>query len=152
MRIGPVEIVACETCGGKTQLDAAGRTRGQGLIDLLRSQLLQATEGDAAASRVSISSVRCLWACTRSCAVHVRGRDRVGYVLAGLAPTEESARALLDYAGLYADSPDGAVPFRRWPVELKGHFLCRIPVSCDPEPADPAPLDPDAFEGVLLQD
>ena|GEM_PF-859383 len=121
------EIVACETCG-KPELDAAGRTRGEGLIALLRTRL--SLSGDVG---VDVSSVRCLWACAKSCAVFVRSRERVGYVIAGLEPTEVSAQALIDYASLYAQSTEGAVPYKQWPAALKGHFHCRIPVAAPPE-------------------
>ena len=130
------EIVACETCGKNAERDASGRTRGECLLAELRAALEVA--GDIG---VDVSGVRCLWACTRSCAVHVRSTSRVGYVIADLEPTELSARALLDYAALYEQSDDGAVPYKQWPAPLKGHFLCRIPkASAAPEaPAGEAP-------------
>jgi predicted metal-binding protein len=121
------EIVACETCG-KAELDASGRTRGEGLIALLRMRL--SLSGDVG---VDVSSVRCLWACARSCAVFVRSPERVGYVIAGLEPTEVSAQALIDYAALYVQSTEGAVPYKQWPAALKGHFHCRIPAAPQPQ-------------------
>lgn len=119
MRGDAVELIACETCGSK-ELDAEGRTHGQQLLALLRPLA-------AARTAVNVSSTRCLWSCTRSCAVHLRSSERFGYVIGTLAPTEEHARALLDYAELYAGSADGAVPFKLWPQALRGHFICRIP-------------------------
>ena len=116
------EIVACETCGGKER-DAQGRTRGEALLTLLRDEQAQSPR-----AQVKVRSARCLWACQRSCAVHLRARGRVGYVLVELTPEAQSAQALLDYAALYAQSSDGAVPYRDWPLALRGHFLCRIPV------------------------
>src|SRR5262245_23437163 len=95
------QIVACETCGS-SQRDGAGRTRGEGLLAQLRAAL--ASAGNLP---VEVSSVRCLWACSRSCAVAVRSSTRVGYVIASLEPTDVSARALLEYATLYANSEDG---------------------------------------------
>jgi len=136
------EIVACETCGGKGQLDAAGRTRGEQLIAQLRAQL-RAAHAQAAELPVDVSSVRCLWACTRSCAVAVRSPTRVGYVIASLEPTEESAAALLDYAVLYAASEDGAVPYKQWPPALKGHFLCRFPKATEFSASELGPGNPD---------
>lgn len=135
------EIVACETCGKNAERDASGRTRGECLLAELRAAV--ASTGDIG---VDVSSVRCLWACSRTCAVHVRSASRVGYVLADLEPTELSARALLDYAALYAESEDGAVPYRQWPAPLKGHFLCRIPqpsAAPEPAPGDTATLTQD---------
>jgi predicted metal-binding protein len=119
------EIVACSTCGGAPG-EADGRTRGEHLLDRLRREL--EGRGDIG---VEVKSVRCLWACKRSCAVMLRSPGRVGYVIVDLEPNDVSARALLDYAGLYVQSEDGAVPFKTWPVALKGHFYCRIPKPID---------------------
>jgi predicted metal-binding protein len=116
-----IELIACETCGG-SERDAAGRSRGQQLLELLR------TASDPARDRaLTLSSTACLWACSRSCAVHLRGAGRVGYVLCELAPEPAHATALLEYAAQYAASSDGCVPYRQWPEPLRGHFLCRIP-------------------------
>jgi predicted metal-binding protein len=133
----PAEIVACETCGGTAQRDAAGRTRGENLILQLRVAL-----AGAASLPVTVSSVRCLWACKRSCAVAVRSPSRVGYVIADLEPTELTAQALLDYATRYASSADGAVPFKEWPALLKGHFLCRFPKAAELPAGDAPEADP----------
>lgn len=130
----PAEIVACETCGGAAQRDEAGRTPGENLLLQLRTALeAQALEARAPCGKlpVTVSSVRCLWACKRSCAVAVRSSSRVGYVIADLQPSEQTARALLDYALRYAQSADGAVPYREWPALLKGHFLCRFPKAAE---------------------
>jgi predicted metal-binding protein len=115
------ELVACETCGN-ANLDEAGKNPGQRLIEALHT--VRAELGDVA---VDVSSVRCLWACTKSCAVHLRSPGRLGYVIASLEATEVTARALLEYASLYAASEEGRVPFKQCPQPLKGHFLCRIP-------------------------
>jgi predicted metal-binding protein len=90
---------------------------------------------------LSLSSVRCLWACKRSCAVHLRAAERAGYVLVELEPTEQTARALLDYAKLVGQSSDGSVPFKQWPDPLRGHFLCRLP-AMPSQPASAAPNEP----------
>ena len=119
---GAAEIVACETCGGKER-DALGRPRGAALLALLQHEQEQSPRAD-----VHVRSTRCLWAGQRSCAVHLRAQGRPGYVLVELAPDDTTVKALLDYAVLYAQSSDGAVPYRLWPQALRGHFLCRIPV------------------------
>jgi predicted metal-binding protein len=136
------QIVACETCGS-SQRDAAGRTRGEGLIAELRLALADASE-----LPVDVSSVRCLWACKKSCAVAIRSPSRVGYVIAELEPTDVVARALLDYAARYARSEDGAVPYKEWPAALKGHFLCRFPKATDFSSFafEPAAFDTAAFD------
>jgi predicted metal-binding protein len=120
------EIVACSTCGGASG-QADGRPSGEHLLDRLHREL--EGRGDIG---VEVKSVRCLWACKRSCAVMLRSVGRVGYVIVDLEPNDTSARALLDYASLYVQSEDGAVPFKAWPVALKGHFHCRIPQSNGP--------------------
>jgi predicted metal-binding protein len=119
-----VELIACETCGGSADRETHGSTRGERLIAQLRAA--GPTPG------VALSSVRCLWACSRSCAVHLRSEGRVGYVLAELEPDEVTAKALLEYAAMYGQTTDGAVPFKTWPQALRGHFLCRLPVASPP--------------------
>jgi predicted metal-binding protein len=114
------EIVACFTCGSSDR-DSEGRTRGERLIAALAAQV--------ARPEVAVSSVRCLWSCSQSCAVHVRAAGKVSYVLARLEPNDETAGALLDWSALYARSTDGAVPFKTWPQALRGHFVCRIPAA-----------------------
>jgi predicted metal-binding protein len=124
------EIVACETCGN-ARLDEAGRSPGQCLIEALRAA--RSAFGDGA---VDVSSVRCLWSCSKSCAVHLRSPGKVGYVIASLEPSEGTARALLEYARLYAASEEGRVPFKQCPEPLKGHFVCRIPALPHPSASD----------------
>jgi predicted metal-binding protein len=138
------EIVACETCGS-SQRDAAGRTRGEQLIAELRAALAGASE-----LAVEVSSVRCLWACKKSCAVAIRSVSRVGYVIAELEPTEVVASALLDYAARYARSEDGAVPYKEWPAALKGHFLCRFPKAADSQDLESFGLDSAGLESFGL--
>lgn len=122
----PVELLACESCGGSDR-DDRGLTRGQRLLEQLRAQ---------PSTGVRIAGTRCLWNCQRSCSLHVRSAGRVGYVLGDLQPSEEMARALLDWTALYAASSDGAVPFKTWPQLMRGHFLCRIPAN-EPPRTDP---------------
>ncbi|MET0410850.1 MAG: DUF1636 domain-containing protein [Polyangiaceae bacterium] len=126
MAAGRAEIVACETCG-HARPDEAGRVPGQALIAALR-----AAQAERGAGVVDVSSVRCLWSCSRSCAVHLRAPGKLGYVIADLPASDVSAMALLDYASLYAASEEGRVPFKQCPEPLKGHFVCRIP----PAPSD----------------
>jgi predicted metal-binding protein len=135
------EIVACSTCGG-AEREADGRSRGEHLLSRLSGEL--AGRGDVA---VSVTSVRCLWACKRSCAVMLRSAERVGYVIVDLAPNEVSARALVDYAELYLATADGAVPYKAWPDALKGHFHCRIPKSSEPHPS--AGAEPRSEPGLV---
>src|ERR1043165_2241907 len=110
----PAEIVACVTCGGAASAPD-GRTRGEHLLERLQAEA--AGRGPGAPR---ISPVKCLWACQESRSVLRRSERRVGYVIASREPSEEVARALLDYAESYTRTSDGAVPFRTWPPALKG--------------------------------
>ncbi len=117
-----MELVACVTCGS-AERETHGSTRGERLLgELTRAH-------DTANSAVALSSVRCLWACSRSCAVHVRAPGRPSYVMCGFEPNQASAQGLLDWAEMYAASSDGAVPFKQWPAAVRGHFLCRVPAA-----------------------
>ena len=132
---GAIELICCETCGSADR-ETQGRSRGEQLL----AQLRAAHQSDHPALDARISSVRCLWACSRSCAVHIRSNGRHGYILCELDASRSTARALLEYGSLYAESPDGAVPYKRWPLALRGHFLCRVPapalrgVESEPNP------------------
>ena len=137
-----VELLACVTCGGSAQRDADGLTRGERLL----RQLEQVRSDDDAS--VTVGSGPCLWACKRSCAVHLRSPGRVGYVLVELEESAAVARALLDYAALYGRSETGAVPFREWPMALRGHFMCRLPATPPPaaELSRAAARNPDSHD------
>jgi len=129
--------VACVTCGGAAR-EPDGRTRGEQLLERLEHE--RTARGEIG---VEVLPVRCLWACKRSCAVLLRSPARPGYVIAELDASDTTARALLDYALLYARAPDGAVPYKAWPSPLKGHFLCRIPPEPPPRgSADALPPEP----------
>jgi predicted metal-binding protein len=130
------ELVVCETCGG-SERELAGQRLGAILRDRVREAL--AVRSDA---RVALTSVRCLWACTQSCAVMLRSNTRVGYVIARLEPSDDTASALLDYASMYVASEEGAVPYKLWPPALKGHFLCRIPRATPSGEPPAGALDP----------
>lgn len=136
MSLARAQIVACNTCGGALR-EADGRARGEHLLERLEHELALRAGTSCPMGIIELTSVRCLWACKRSCAVMLRSPGRVGYVLVELEPTEESARALLDYTSLYLQTTDGAVPFKTWPNALRGHFHCRIPALDGGEPARP---------------
>ena len=120
----PVEVIACVTCGG-TQPDEAGRPLGE--------QLLAKLQRAATDSRVTVTGMRCLWACKMRCAVHLRAPGKPGYVLGHFEASDEAAEGIVAYARAYGESTDGAVPFRQWPAAVKGHFLCRIPTPSEDE-------------------
>lgn len=122
---GP-SVVVCNTCrysgDGRIRNDDAPRD-GAVLADALR----KVQETDPALQAVAVQAMPCLFACSRSCTVHIRAPGKVGYVLGDFAPDDDAARAILEYAVAHAASEEGRVPFREWPQGVKGHFITRTP-------------------------
>jgi predicted metal-binding protein len=118
-------VVACSTCRHSVDArdDAEGRRGGALLAEALR----RVKASDPAYDGVAVQDMPCLFACKDFCTVHLRAPDKVGYVMGRFEPTEDAARAILDYARAYADSEWGQVPFREWPAGVKGHFITRTP-------------------------
>jgi predicted metal-binding protein len=121
---GPA-VVACNTCrhSEHSRTDDEGRRGGERLVAALKA--MQAS--DPAYAGVAVQEMPCLFACSEFCTIHLRAPGKVGYVLGRFEPGEDAARAILDYAALYAQSDFGQVPFREWPQGVKGHFITRTP-------------------------
>ena len=121
---GP-SLVVCSTCrhSSEAREDADGVRGGARLLDAVRA----AAADDPRLVDLAIEAMPCLFACTSHCTVHLRAPDKVGYVLGRFEPTEEAARAILDYAAHYLESETGSVPYRLWPAGVKGHVLVRVP-------------------------
>jgi predicted metal-binding protein len=118
-------LVVCSTCrfSEGAREDEKGRRGGT-----LFAQALSASLGDhSCRGRIEIEPMPCLFACTSYCTAYVRSDRRFGYILGRFLPIPEHAIALLDYVERYLDSPDGVVPYGRWPQGVKGHFLVRVP-------------------------
>jgi predicted metal-binding protein len=120
-----LSIVACSTCRLSPEQRGEGDGRGGGA---LFGQLLTAVrDSDPRYAGIDVQAMPCLFACGEPVAVHLRAAGKFSYVLGRFAPDEESARAILDYALLYADSDMGSVRYADWPQGVKGHFLTRSP-------------------------
>jgi predicted metal-binding protein len=125
----PVEagaaVVVCSTCrlSPDRREDDSGQRGGALLAEALRE--VQAAE--PALAGVSVQEMPCLFACQRHCAVHIRAPGRVGYVLGDFTADAASARAILEYAVLHAESDEGVVSYGLWLDGVKGHFITRIP-------------------------
>jgi predicted metal-binding protein len=121
---GP-SVVVCNTCklSADTREDDQGRRGGA----LLEEAMRDVQAADPKLQGVAIQAMPCLFACTRSCTVHIRAPGKVGYVLGDFVPGEDAARAILEYAAAHAASEEGRVPFREWPQGVKGHFITRTP-------------------------
>ena len=118
-------VVVCTTCrfSADAREDAEGRRGGAVMLDALR----KAADADPACADLTIEPMACLWACSEPCAVHLRTPDKMGYLMGRFAPTDEAARAILDYAAAWRASEEGGVPYKQWPEGVKGHFIARIP-------------------------
>lgn len=116
-------LTVCATCTDTAVSGEAGIGGGVRLRDLLQLQL----EDHPAADRITLRTTRCLMACTEGCVVALAEAGKMQYLLGRLPADEASARELLDFAALYADSPTGVVPNHLWPGALGLRFLGRIP-------------------------
>lgn len=121
---GP-SLVVCNTCRHSTEkaTDGAGVRGGARLLSTLRTLAAD----DHRLQSLEIQAMSCLFSCKSHCSVHLRAPDKVGYVLGGFAPTEDAARAILDYAAHYLESAFGSVAYGLWPEGVKGHFIVRTP-------------------------
>lgn len=118
-------LVVCSTC----RLSADAREDADGVRGgaLLMRELQAAALGDGRLDGLAIEAMACLFNCSQHCSIHVRAPGKMGYVLGRFEPTPEAAKAILDYAGAYLQSPEGIVPYRQWPEGVKGHFIVRVP-------------------------
>lgn len=120
---GPA-VVACNTCRASADAreDTDGVRGGARLVEALR-----AIQREPGYEEVAVQEMACLFACQEFCTVHLRAPGKVGYVLGRFEANEDSARAILDYALLYAQSDMGQVRYQSWPEGVKGHFITRTP-------------------------
>ena len=101
------------------------RTDGEVLAELI--------EAAAVGLPVATRRVSCTMGCERACNIIVQGAGKIGYSLGKFEPMAADARAIVDYAAMHAASATGQVPFREWPLGVKGHFVSRhIPLPAGP--------------------
>ena len=113
-------ITICDTCK-RDDWAAKGveRTDGQVLADLV--------EAAADGTDLRIRRTSCLMGCDHSCNIAVQAAGKLNYTLGRFEPSEEAAQGIVDWAVLHAQSETGQVPYRTWPVAVKGHFVTRHP-------------------------
>ncbi len=111
-------ITICDTCKRDGWIDG-GRTDGETLAELV--------ETAAAGAGLRVRRTACLMGCTHSCNVAVQAAGKLSYTLGRFAPTADAAEAIVEWAGLHAQSETGQVPYRQWPQGVKGHFVTRHP-------------------------
>ncbi|MEJ6396928.1 DUF1636 domain-containing protein [Yoonia sp. 208BN28-4] len=112
-------ITICDTCK-RTGWEETGAetTDGEKLANLVEA---------AAADLPDVRTRRmtCLMGCKSGCNVTIQAQDKLTYTLGDFEPLEEAAEGIANYAALHAQSETGQVPFRTWPVAIKGHFVTR---------------------------
>lgn len=112
-------ILVCDTCRYSKEEKLSGdQTGGEILADLL---------GKAAANGITVRRHSCLMGCDNHCNIAIRAKGKLTYVLGRFEPNSDSAEAIAEFAAGFAASPTGRVPFREWPVGVKGHFVSRVP-------------------------
>ena len=123
VRGGP-SIVVCNSCrySASDRLDRNGTSGGALFFEELKKR---ATKTDAGVA-FTIEDMPCLFACSRSCTIHMREPGKIAYILGDFAPTEATAEAVIDFFAHYMKSEDGVVPYKDWHEGVKGHFIVRI--------------------------
>lgn len=121
---GPA-IVACNAC--RFSSDENTNAHGMRGGAVLTEKLEKVQSSDPRYAKISVQSMPCLFACKDYCTIHLRAPGKIAYVMGKFTPDEETARAILDYAALYAESEHGQVPYKQWPEGVKGHFITRMP-------------------------
>lgn len=119
-----VELIVCETCRQPGEpLPADGRTPGAELAEMLGAALAGAPD----LAEVRLTTMRCLMSCKRACSLSLRSPGKMAYVLGDMQPEAAAVDAVIGYVRGYRESPDGVVPFKRWPDGVKGRFVARLP-------------------------
>ena len=118
-------ITICAGCKradwGERSID---KTDGEAFAELI--------EAAAQPAGINTRRVTCTMGCERACNVIVQGAGKISYSLGMFDATPSDAQAIVDYAVMHSESETGQVPFRQWPIGVKGHFFSRhIPL---PEP------------------
>jgi predicted metal-binding protein len=75
--------------------------------------------------------VECLSVCKRPVTIGFSAPGKWSYIY-GDFPPERSADTILAAAQLYADAPDGLIPWRKRPQEIKRGVVARIPPAFRP--------------------
>ncbi|WP_333712669.1 DUF1636 domain-containing protein [Yoonia sp.] len=114
-------ITICDTCKreGWESGDMA-QTDGEAFAALIEAA---ADDLDAVRTR----RVSCLMGCKHGCNVAIQGAGKLNYTLGNFTPDPDAAQGVVAYARMHAASETGQVPFREWPVAIKGHFVTRHP-------------------------
>jgi predicted metal-binding protein len=112
-----ITIYVCVTCRGGRPLD---------LVPVPGEVLAAATTQAAANTGITVRPIRCLANCNRGLSAAVRRDGAWTYVFGNLDPAT-GASALIEGARLFANAPDGLMPWRGRPEPLKRGLVARTP-------------------------
>ena len=114
-------ITICDTCKHPDwELRAMTETDGEVFAKMIETAAARTTE-------VETRRHSCLMGCTRACNVAIQATGKLAYTLGEFEVSQEAADAVVEYATLHAQSALGQVPYRTWPLAIKGHFVTRHP-------------------------
>lgn len=114
-------ITVCDTCKRDGWAESGAEvTDGAVLAEMVEG----AAQG---VPDLKVRRVSCLMGCTHGCNVAVQGAGKLNYTLGRFEADAESAQGIVDWATLHAASDTGQVPYKTWPVAVKGHFVTRHP-------------------------
>jgi predicted metal-binding protein len=120
---GEVCLHVCVTCrAAGASLDSPERP-GARLLRALGEALGQDTQG---AAGIRIEPVECLSVCKRPCTIAVSSPGRWTYIYGDFDP-DSSAETILAGLRLYAQTPDGLVPWRQRPEPFRKNVVARLP-------------------------
>jgi predicted metal-binding protein len=112
-----ITIYVCITCRGGRPLD---------LVPVPGAVLAAATARAAEGTGITVRPIRCLANCNRGLSAAVR-RDGAWTYVFGDLDAATSASALVAGAKLFADAPEGLMPWRGRPDALKRGLVARTP-------------------------
>lgn len=114
-------ITICDTCKQEGwETGDMAQTDGEALAVLIEAAATGLKE-------VKTRRVSCLMGCKKACNVAIQGHGKLNYTMGDFEPTTEAASGIVAYAMAHAGSETGQVPYREWPVAIKGHFVTRHP-------------------------
>lgn len=113
-------VTVCDTCK-RDDWDAETGELPDG------ERLAAAVEAAASGTDVQTRRVSCLMGCSHSCNIAVQAEGKLAYTLGRFEATPDAAAGIIEYAQKHAASETGQVPFREWPLAIKGKFITRHP-------------------------